>query len=281
MSRYRQIYCLIWNDDKFPFVSDDCQLLFVHLLTTPFSTPFGLYKASLEALAAEKRWPLPRYKKAFREAFQKGFAKYDDRHQVVYLPQFLKHNKPNNPNVLKAWWSIYEEIPPSPLKDEFFQSIKALVEGFGKAFQEAFAEAWRKPTRKQEQEQEQEQEQDIFFSGENKKKKDPPKKDDPEPKVQYREYVRLTEKEYERLVDKHGKVFAEKCLDKLDNAKGSKGYTYKSDYRAILNWVVDELRNKELGKNGKGTGSPGTAKAAQKGSRFTRDDGREFPTDVQ
>jgi len=40
-------------------------------------------------------------------------------------------------------------------------------------------------------------------------------------------------------------------IDKLDNAKGSKGYKYKSDYRAILNWVAaDVLKNKVQKKSG-------------------------------
>ena len=81
MSRYRNIHCLIWNDDKFPFASDKCQLVFFHLLTTPLSTPFGLYKASLEALAAEKRWTVKAYREGFAEAFRKGFVKHDERAQ--------------------------------------------------------------------------------------------------------------------------------------------------------------------------------------------------------
>ena len=145
MSRYRAIHCLIWNDDKFPFVSERCQLIFFHLLTTPMSTPFGLYKASLEALAAEKRLPLKAYREAFREAFAKAFVKYDERHQVILIPQFLKYNPPNNPNVLKAWKSVYDEIPDCDLKIEFYQILKAFVEGFSKAFGEAFREAWGKP----------------------------------------------------------------------------------------------------------------------------------------
>ena len=159
MSRYRALHCLMWNDDKFPFASDDCQLVFFHLLTTPLSTPFGCYKASLEALAAEKRWPLERYQKAFMEAFHAGFAKYDERHQVILLPHFLKYNPPNNPNVLKAWRKIYDELPDCPLKHEFYRGLKAYLEGFHEGFLKAFAEGWPKPMPIQEQEQEQEQKQ--------------------------------------------------------------------------------------------------------------------------
>ena len=37
----------------------------------------------------------------------------------------------------------------------------------------------------------------------------------------------------------------------LDNYKGQSGKTYKSDYRAILNWVVERVQE-EFKKNGGG-----------------------------
>lgn len=160
MSRYRSIRCLIWNDDKFPFASDACQLVFFHMLTTPLSSPFGLYKASLEALAAEKRWTPKAYREAFEEASRIGFAKYDDRTQVVFIPNFLKYNAPNNPNVLRSWHNLFTEIPDCPLKTEFLQLLRTLCDSFGKGFQEAFEEAWRKSMPNQDQDQDQDQEQD-------------------------------------------------------------------------------------------------------------------------
>lgn len=166
MSRYRNVHCLIWNDDKFPFSSDDCQLVWFHLSTTPLTGPIGIYKASLEGLAAEKRWPLKKYEKAFREGLGKGFWKYDEKHQIVLFPKFFKHNKPENPNVLRSWIKFYEEIPSSELKSESIQSLKDFAEGWG----EAFAKVCQTlpitlpqtfPKQYQEQQQYQEQEKDI------------------------------------------------------------------------------------------------------------------------
>src|SRR3990172_11206847 len=134
MSRYRNIHCLIWNDDKFPFLSDDCQLVFFHILTTPLSTPFGLFKASTEALASEKRWPLKRYMKAFREGIAHALFKYDERHHVVLIPKFLKYNKPQSINAVKSWRRISDEIPPSHLKNEWYQIFKGIPEGIPDAF---------------------------------------------------------------------------------------------------------------------------------------------------
>ena len=141
MARYRPICCLIWNDDKFPFASDDCQLVWFHLFTNPMSSPLGIYKASLAGLAEEKRWPLKRYLKAFQEAFAKGFVEHDPNARLVYFPKFFKEgyaNRPPNPNVLKNWGKIFHELPESPLKVKCYQRLKALAEGLGEGFKEAF-----------------------------------------------------------------------------------------------------------------------------------------------
>lgn len=145
MSRYSNTPRDIWNDGDFPFLSDDCQLVVFHLRTTPKSTQFGIFKETLAGLAAEKRWTVERYEKAFREAFDKGFVRYDERHQLIWVLRFLDedgNNKPNSPNVLFAWGKEFKALPDCSLKDEFFQFfscyMKAMGEGFQKAFEKAF-----------------------------------------------------------------------------------------------------------------------------------------------
>lgn len=65
------------------------------------------------------------------------------------------------------------------------------------------------------------------------------KKKEEEPKIQYAEFVRMTQKEYDKLVIEHGKAAVDWMINKLDNHKGSRGTKYVSDYRAILSWVKD------------------------------------------
>jgi hypothetical protein len=161
MSRYRTVHCQIWNDDKFPFTSDDCKLVWFHLRTTPFSTGIGIFKAPLPGLAAEIRWPLPRYSKAFREGLGKRFWKVDERFHVVFFPNHFKYSKPENPNVLKAWIKMYEDIPDCQLKCESIEQLKAFAKGWGKAF-ESLCQTLGVTFPKQEQEQEQEQEEKLL-----------------------------------------------------------------------------------------------------------------------
>ena len=68
-------------------------------------------------------------------------------------------------------------------------------------------------------------------------------------KYHYAENVTLTRDEYTKLCAEHTEGGAKRMIEMLDNYKGSTGRRYKSDYRTILNWVVDKY-NKEITGNG-------------------------------
>ena len=64
-------------------------------------------------------------------------------------------------------------------------------------------------------------------------------------KYKYAEFVTLTRDEYAKLCAQYSEEGAKRMIEILDNYKGSKGKKYKSDYRTILNWVVDRY-NEEI-----------------------------------
>ena len=72
--------------------------------------------------------------------------------------------------------------------------------------------------------------------------KSKPKQKKIDSKTHFAEFVTMTNAEYEKLVSTYSKEFADQCVNVLDNYKGSSGKNYKSDYRAILNWVVDRVK---------------------------------------
>lgn len=75
------------------------------------------------------------------------------------------------------------------------------------------------------------------------------KKSEKAKKYKYGEFVTLTRDEYAKLCEEFSEDAAKRMIEILDNYKGSKGKTYKSDYRAILNWVVSRY-NEEIQKHG-------------------------------
>lgn len=75
-------------------------------------------------------------------------------------------------------------------------------------------------------------------------------------KKRYAPLVLLYEEEYEKLKTAYGEDGVQWMVTKLDNYKAARGTTYKSDYRAILNWVsreytkrLDYGRTSETGYN--------------------------------
>lgn len=69
------------------------------------------------------------------------------------------------------------------------------------------------------------------------------------PKNKYAEFVSLTSEEYMKLTNEHGEDSVRNMIGVLDNYKGSSGKRYKSDYRAILSWVVEKVTTENKTKN--------------------------------
>lgn len=189
MALYSKIYRKIWLDSKFRALSDDGKMLFLFLLTCPDSgTIPGLLRMGKAGLAESLEWAPARLAKAlpevfpealpkafgkafpegFREAFPKALAVADWEARLIYLPNALKYNLPQSPNVVLSWGDQWDALPECDLKNDayvaYFEALKALGEAFAKAFQKALPKPSGKPSPKPlaNQEQEQDQEQDSL-----------------------------------------------------------------------------------------------------------------------
>ena len=186
MSRYRKIEVRTWSDEKFRVLSPvqpSGQGLWFFLLTGPHTGPIpGLFRAGRAAMAEELGWSPEAFDKAFREVSQQGMAKADFVARLMWLPNAIKHNKPESPNVVKSWAPEFDLLPECPLKLEALEAIKAFVCALGPGFSGAFAGAFESPGKASgkasgkpsgkpsgktmpNQEQEQEQEQEVKAEG--------------------------------------------------------------------------------------------------------------------
>lgn len=77
-----------------------------------------------------------------------------------------------------------------------------------------------------------------------------------EKKIKYAEFVSMTETEYNKLVSEYGEEFTKRAITILDNYKGANGKKYKSDYRAMLNWVVGRVVEETKRGVGRGQHQP-------------------------
>ena len=176
--RYRTIDVRMWGDQKFRSLTPlkpSGQALFIYILTNPNTTSIpGLYRAGAAAMAEELGWSIEDFKEALEELIQQNLIKVDLNARVIYIPNAIKYNKPQSPNVIKSWVSHWDEIPECELKNIAYLEFKISIQGMGEGFQETFHKALgealeegfpivlAKPSSKampnQEQEQEQEQE---------------------------------------------------------------------------------------------------------------------------
>jgi hypothetical protein len=165
-NRYRKIEVRMWGDEKFRTLSPlppSAQGLWLFLLTGPHTGPIpGLFRAGRAALAEELGWPQEAFDEAFEEVFRLGMAKADWRARVVWIPNAIKCNPPQSPNVVTSWAGEWHLIPECSLKAEAYRTIESVTYHSGEPFRKAFDKAFQKPPVKtlpnQEQEQEQEQE---------------------------------------------------------------------------------------------------------------------------
>jgi len=58
------------------------------------------------------------------------------------------------------------------------------------------------------------------------------------------DFVKMTDEEVEKLIEKFGQELTKIAIERLDNYIGSTGKKYKSHYRAILSWVMDDVKKK-------------------------------------
>jgi hypothetical protein len=161
--RWRRVYTNLYHEARFRALSapsPNAQTLFLYLKTGPETTLIpGLVIGGQAALAEALGWPLPAFRRAFRELEVQGFARADWSARLVFLPAEVSENQPENPNVAKAWRSAFDELPECALRKEAFESVRTILEPLGERFGEPFAQPLQKGLAIQEQEQEQKQEQ--------------------------------------------------------------------------------------------------------------------------
>lgn len=147
MSRYRNIHVKMWKSADFLALSGpkaNARSLFLFLLCGTHTTAIpGVLVAGPAAIAEELDWPLAATKKCLAEITSRGMAVTDPTTRLVYLPGGLPHNRPANPNAVRAWRDEWAMVPPCPLRDRIEGDFRTFLASMGPNF----ASAWDNVTR--------------------------------------------------------------------------------------------------------------------------------------
>lgn len=144
MAHFRKVDVRIWNDAKFNELSHLGKLIFILLITHPGMTMLGAMRATQAGLAEELQASQEAFREAFAEVLAKDLAKHDQKASCIWLPNFLKYQSAESPNVLKSWVKQAEFIPECGLKTLALQGLKDYAEASSEPFRKAFREAFSK-----------------------------------------------------------------------------------------------------------------------------------------
>lgn len=148
--RYRKVSLRIWGDSRFRNLSrpePNAQSLWFQLLTGPYTTLIpGVVLAGASALAEVHGWDVKRYLERFQEVADSGMAFADWTARIVWLPNGIYHNEPENPNQVKGWRSTWPLVPESPLKYQVFIGLRDYMAERGETFLQTFLGTFREPS---------------------------------------------------------------------------------------------------------------------------------------
>lgn len=209
MAIYRNIHVNFWNDSFVLCLTPEEKYFFLYLMTNPKTLQTGIYELPKNLIQFETGYNIETVEKLLNKFISYKKIKYDESTKEIMLLNWLKYNYSSSPKVKSCMLKEIKNVKSKSLIREFERICKQ----YGYSID----------TLSQEEKKEEE------IKNKNK----------------YAEFVYMTEKEYKTLESNYGTSNTKNMIEKLNNYKGSKGKKYKSDYRAILSWVVESIVKEE------------------------------------
>lgn len=114
MREYGQIQSAFWHSTDCQEYGDQGKLLAAYLMCGPYTSGLGCFRLTDSNLAEDLGWTPQTVEETFSELSRNGFAYRSEK--VVLLPKFLYWNKIANPNMAKARFAEWEQVPKGAIK---------------------------------------------------------------------------------------------------------------------------------------------------------------------
>lgn len=149
---YRRISLRMYGDERFMRLSPlqpSGQALWLYLLTGPHTGPIpGVFVAGRAALAEALGWELEAFDIHLAELTVEGLVEFDKTSRLWFIPNALKHNMPQNPNVVTSWRNQWTLLPECAMRVRIQSAIAEVLhnlsEAFGRSFDAASGKAFAK-----------------------------------------------------------------------------------------------------------------------------------------
>lgn len=111
MRDYGKIHVGFWSSGTLAGLDSDARLLAVYLMTSSHTTMIGAFRLPDAYACEDLGWTPERFRNGLETLSKAGFIKYDAEHKFVWVINFTKWNKPDNPNQLKAMVKLVLALP--------------------------------------------------------------------------------------------------------------------------------------------------------------------------
>lgn len=133
---YSKIESKFWMDEKTTIISPEARYIMLYLLTSPHKNMLGFYYLPKPYIIHDVKLSPERFELGFRELLGSKMIFYDEKASVMLLPNYLKHNPLDNPNVVKSAIEKLDELPKNSLEPLFLQALQR----YGKPFYQPLIE---------------------------------------------------------------------------------------------------------------------------------------------
>jgi hypothetical protein len=123
MRDYGKVHTGFWHNEELRGLDSDAKVLALYLLTSPHTTMIGAFRLPDAYACEDLDWTPERLRNCFRTL--SGFAEYDPKTKWVWIVNFVRFNRPENPNQWKAAVKLAESIPDSvPFKEAALETVR-------------------------------------------------------------------------------------------------------------------------------------------------------------
>lgn len=228
MATYRQIHTHIWDDPDFEELSPSAKLLFIYTFSNKHRNESGLYSLTIKKISFETGLSADEVDASLQELIDKDMLQYDWDNKVIWIRNALKYQTVSEKNIIACKKEI--SVINSILTVEFVKYYKEIlcpIEPPSKGDTSPIVHPSKGANTNTNNNN----------NTNTKQKKDNKTKE----KQVYAEFVSMAPKEYQTLVEQYGEEKTKRMVEVLDNYKGASGKRYRSDYRAILAWVIEKV----------------------------------------
>lgn len=117
MSEFKSINTSIVNGKEFKSLKPGAKLLFFQLLCHPAMNSVGCIRMTFNELADYVGGSPDVVEEICDYLCCTEIIDIDKNMAVISIRDYVRHNRPRNPNIVKSWIKIFKELPPCAPKD--------------------------------------------------------------------------------------------------------------------------------------------------------------------